>query len=120
MCYAALMDENTTAGPAANRGAAKALEEFRRSLSDAAPPADAELAVQALWWAGKDDWDKAHRIVMDNAGADCAWVHAYLHRAEGDLGNAGYWYRQAGRKPATGELAAEWEAITTALLSERS
>ena len=53
----------------------------------------------ALWWAGNDNWDKAHRIVMDENGRDCAWVHAYLHRVEGDLDNAGYWYRQAHHKP---------------------
>lgn len=66
--------------------------------------------------AGKDDWDKAHEIVMSEKGADCAWVHAYLHRVEGDLDNAGYWYRQARRKAATGDLAAEWAAIAAALL----
>jgi hypothetical protein len=57
---------------------------------------------------------------MDEADADCAWVHGYLHRVEGDLGNAGYWYRQAGRKAATGELTAEWAAIAAALLSGRT
>jgi hypothetical protein len=96
------------------------IADFKTSIADKTPPRDLSPALTALWWAGKDNWDKAHRIVMDNAGADCAWVHAYLHRAEGDVGNAGYWYRQAGRKPATGELAAEWEAITAGLLSEPS
>jgi hypothetical protein len=96
------------------------IADFKTSIADKTPPCGLSHALTALWWAGKDDWDKSHRIVMDNAGADCAWVHAYLHRVEGDLGNAGYWYRQAGRKPATGELAAEWEAITAALLSEPS
>ncbi len=69
-----------------------------------------------MWWAGKDDWDKAHEIAMNEEGADCAWVHAYLHRVEGDLDNAGYWYRQARRKAATGDLAVEWAAIAGALL----
>jgi hypothetical protein len=94
--------------------------DFEKSLADNSPPRGLSPALTALWWAGKDDWDKAHRIVMDDEGADCAWVHAYLHRVEGDLGNAGYWYRQAGRKVATGELAAEWAAIAATLLSERS
>jgi hypothetical protein len=92
---------------------------FNTSLGGRSPPGGLSPALTALWWAGKDDWDSAHRIVMDEADADCAWVHAYLHRAEGDLGNAGYWYRQAGRKPATGELAAEWAAIVATLLSDQ-
>ncbi len=90
---------------------------FRRSLSSKRPPADLSLALQALWWAGKDDWDKAHKIVMDEDAADCAWVHAYLHRVEGDLDNARYWYRQARREATSGELAAEWSAIAAALLT---
>src|ERR1700733_15799160 len=54
-------------------------------------------ALLALWWDAKGDWERAHGIAQDVAGADGAWVHAYLHRKEGDAGNAGYWYRQAGR-----------------------
>ena len=92
---------------------------FKNSLADKTPPGGLSPALTALWWAGKDDWNKAHRIVMDEEDTDCAWVHAYLHRVEGDLGNAGYWYRQAGRKPATGALAAEWAAVAAALLSGR-
>ena len=61
---------------------------FRRSLSSKNPPAGLSPALRALWWAGKDDWHKAHKIVMNEEGADCAWVHAYLHRVEGDLDNA--------------------------------
>ncbi len=80
------------------------------------PPAGLSPALAALWWAGKGDWDKVHQIVMDGNGADCAWVHAYLHRVEGDLDNAGYWYRQAPRAKATGSLQAEWNAIAAALL----
>jgi len=72
--------------------------------------------VQALWWAAKGDWDAAHKIVMGEDGADAAWVHAYLHRVEGDLANAGYWYRTAGKPVAKGPLEAEWEAISGALL----
>jgi hypothetical protein len=93
--------------------------EFKRSIAEKSPPGGLSPALTALWWAGKADWDQAHRIVMDEADADSAWVHAYLHRVEGDLGNAGYWYRQAGRKAATEEFAAEWAAIAAALLSHR-
>lgn len=89
---------------------------FKTSLGQSAPPAGLSPALTALWWAGKDDWNKAHELVMAEDGAECAWVHAYLHRVEGDLDNARYWYRQAQRPAAKGELAAEWAAITAALL----
>lgn len=61
---------------------------FAASLTQAAPPPGLSAALQSLWWAGKDDWDKAHSTVMEADGAEAAWVHAYLHRVEGDLGNA--------------------------------
>jgi hypothetical protein len=93
------------------------LAEFKQSQSKAQPPAGLSVALAALWWAGKDDWDKAHKIVMDEDGKDCAWVHAYLHRVEGDLENARYWYRQAGKPAASGTLPAEWAAIISSLLS---
>ncbi len=62
------------------------------------------------------DWDKAHRLVQDDTGTDAAWVHAYLHRVEGELGNASYWYRQARKPAATGDLDAECAATVKALL----
>jgi hypothetical protein len=89
---------------------------FVLSLSKQRPPAECSPALQALWWAAKDDWNAAHEIVMAHDDADCAWVHAYLHRVEGDLTNARYWYRQAGKRPATVTLDAEREAIIAALL----
>jgi hypothetical protein len=89
---------------------------FKRSLSSKKPPSGLSPALAALWWAGKESWDKAHGIVMNEDGEDCAWVHAYLHRVEGDRDNARYWYRQARREPATGELASEWTAIVASLL----
>jgi hypothetical protein len=92
------------------------LPEFKRSLVKAEPPAGLAPPLAALWWAGKDQWDKAHQIVMDEGNKECAWVHAYLHRVEGDLGNAGYWYRQAQRSVPTEPLAAEWGAIAETLL----
>jgi hypothetical protein len=92
---------------------------FRHSLKAKAPPAGAPAPLQALWWAANENWDKAHRIVMNGHDADCAWVHAYLHRVEGDRDNANYWYRQARRKPATGELPSEWNEIVAALLGAR-
>jgi hypothetical protein len=91
--------------------------EFKSSLAKARPPAGLGPALTALWWAGKDDWNKAHKIVMDEGGKDCAWVHAYLHRVEGDLGNARYWYREAGKPAASGPLKVEWGAIARAMLA---
>ncbi|MCK1402409.1 hypothetical protein IVB45_21160 [Bradyrhizobium sp. 4] len=85
------------------------------SLVGAAPPPDLSAPLAALWWAAKGDWDQAHRIVQDESSREAAWVHAYLHRVEGDLGNAGYWYRQAGRPVATDSLEAEWQRIVDAL-----
>jgi hypothetical protein len=94
--------------------------EFKRSLAKAKPPAGLSAALGGLWWAGKDDWDRAHKQVMSEEDADCAWVHAYLHRVEGDLDNARYWYRRARRDPAKGDLGAEWAAIAAALLEAKS
>jgi len=98
------------------RGDAMDLSEFKRSLAKTKPPTGLAPALAALWWAGKDEWEKAHRIVMDEAGKDSAWVHAYLHRVEGDLANARYWYRQAQRPVSSKPLAEEWEAISNTLL----
>ncbi len=91
--------------------------DYNQSLSNDAPPSDLSPPLEALWWAKKGDWDKAHRLVQDEASGHAAWVHAYLHRVEGDLGNARYWYGQAGKPPASGDLAAEWTAIVEALLT---
>ncbi|MCK1286637.1 hypothetical protein IVB41_22220 [Bradyrhizobium sp. 44] len=85
------------------------------SLDGAAPPPDLSAPLAGLWWAAKGDWDQAHRIVQDESSREAAWVHAYLHRVEGDLGNAGYWYRQAGQPVATDSLEAEWQRIVDAL-----
>ncbi len=92
------------------------MAEFKASFSGATPAPGLDAPLAALWWAARSGWDQAHRIVQDEATADAAWVHAYLHRVEGDLGNAGYWYRQAGKPVATGSLEAEWKRISSALL----
>jgi hypothetical protein len=89
---------------------------FIASLDGAAPAPGLNAPLAGLWWAGKGDWDQAHRIVQDDGGRDAAWVHAYLHRVEGDLGNAGYWYRQAGQVAAKDSLEAEWQRIAATLL----
>jgi len=88
---------------------------FKRSLSQRVPPKEVAPTLAALWWAKKGDWDKAHRIVMDEHSRDAAWVHAYLHRVEGDDGNARYWYAQARRGAAKTPLDDEWNEIVAAL-----
>ena len=92
--------------------------EYSQSISQPKPPRALSVPLAALWWAKKGDWDQAHKLVQDDAGADAAWVHTYLHRVEGDLGNAGYWYRQAQKPPARGDIDAEWAAIVAALLAQ--
>ena len=92
--------------------------EFEQSLTKRSPPRDLAPALAALWWARKGGWDKAHGIVMDAGGRDAAWVHAYLHRVEGDAGNAAYWYRQANKPAAAGPHEPEWRAIAAALLDD--
>lgn len=90
---------------------------FKQTFAAATPPVS-NLALQALWWAGKGDWERAHQCAQQQEGDPaCDWVHAYLHRVEGDLGNAGYWYRRAGKPAAAGPLAAEWDAIAATLLA---
>jgi hypothetical protein len=93
------------------------MADFRASLKGAAPAADLAPPLAALWWAAKGDWDRAHKLVQDDDSTDAAWVHAYLHRVEGDLSNAGYWYRRAGQAVAKDELNAEWERIASALFA---
>ena len=94
------------------------IETFRASVSAAAPPADVGPALQALWWARRGDWDRAHQCVQQHEGEpDCDWVHAHLHRQEGDLRNAGGWYRRAGKDMPAGPLQEEWDQLTTELLT---
>jgi hypothetical protein len=92
--------------------------DFKSSLAGAAPASGIAPPLAALWWAAKGDWARAHAIVQDEAGVDAAWVHAYLHRVEGDVDNAGYWYRRAGRSVATGPVEAEWDRIVLALFRD--
>ncbi len=90
---------------------------FKLSLSQHAPPEGLEPALDGLWWAAKGDWDRAHKIVQDEESKDAAWVHAYLHRVEGDPANARYWYRQAGRSAHSSALDKEWSEIVATLLA---
>src|SRR4051812_47732749 len=95
-------------------------EELQQSIQrDAAPPTDLGSALQALWHDARGDWDRAHDCAQADHGRDGSWVHAYLHRKEGDLGNAGYWYSGAGKKiPAPSvTLKPEWAEMAKALLA---
>jgi hypothetical protein len=92
------------------------IQAFKASTTDAAPPEGLPLPVQALWWDAKGDWDKAHECAQADPGKVASAVHAYLHRKEPDLANAGYWYNRAGRTPASGSLESEWDALARELL----
>lgn len=96
--------------------------DFQQSIArDPAPPTDASGPLQALWHDARGDWDRAHACAQADTGRDGAWVHAYLHRKEGDLGNAGYWYARA-RQPIPAEnvsLEAEWTQLAQALLEKK-
>ena len=91
------------------------LDEFKATLSFERPPALAAPLV-ALWHDARGEWAEAHRIAQDVEDLNGAWVHAYLHRKEGDPANAGYWYRRARQPDATDALDAEWERIAATLL----
>ena len=90
-------------------------DEFKASLAGTAPPA-VPLLLLSLWHDARGDWETAHRIAQDIETPEGAWVHAYLHRKEGDIGNARYWYGRAARPEATDTLEHEWERLVTALI----
>ena len=92
-------------------------EEFLESVSAESPPDGASCPLAALWWDRKGDWDKAHDEAQAAGSKDGDWVHAYLHRKEGDVGNAGYWYSRAGKPAYEGSLDAEWKVLVEELLA---
>jgi hypothetical protein len=92
------------------------LQQFRNSLSGDQPPRGLSTALAGLWWDAKGDWTRAHQSAQQDEGPAGAWVHAYLHRKEGDASNAEYWYGRAGQTPARISLDAEWAEIVATLL----
>ena len=92
------------------------LDEFKKTLKSTSPP-PVTPALRALWHDGRGEWDAAHAVAQNIDDETGAWVHAYLHRKEGDASNAGYWYRRAGKPAQSGSLDGEWDAIVAALLS---
>ena len=94
------------------------LEAFRATLGQAGPPAGLSAPLAALWHLEKGAWEAAHALVQDDESRAGAWVHAHVHRIEGDLWNARYWYGRAGKPTGEGDLALERAAIVTALLRD--
>ncbi len=94
------------------------LYEFKETLSGNEPPQNISVYLQALWFDAKGDWDKAHEIVQDIHDKEASWIHAYLHRKEGDVFNAEYWYNRASKKRSNIPLDYEWEEIAEAFLQD--
>ena len=92
------------------------IEAFKASVGNDTPPEGLSPALASLWHQGKGEWDTAHGLVQPESDEDSAWVHAHLHRVEGDERNAGHWYRRAGRPHSTLPLAEEWREIASSLL----
>jgi hypothetical protein len=92
------------------------IEDFQQSLSANEPPPGLTEALIALWWDARGDWERAHSHAQEDEGSEGAWVHAYLHRKEGDRGNAGYWYSRAGKPFCENPLSEEWLSIARQLL----
>jgi hypothetical protein len=90
--------------------------EFRSSLQFDAPPVNVSPLLTAMWYDARGNWKKAHEICQEIDTPDGAWVHAYLHRKEGDQSNASYWYRHAGAKVPSVSLDEEWNIIVSQLI----
>ena len=93
------------------------LNEFRDSLSYSEPPRQLNVALAAMWWDAKGDWKQSHEVAGQDEGPAAAWVHAYLHRKEGDASNAIYWYTRADKSPSKAPLEEEWDEIVESLLA---
>ena len=94
------------------------IEQFARACEASRPPAGLAGPLLALWWDARGDWDRAHKVAQEAATQEGSLVHAYLHRKEGDPGNAGYWYSRAGRQPHRGSLEQEWKDIAAELCGQ--
>ncbi|HYG19143.1 MAG TPA: hypothetical protein VD816_09440 [Ohtaekwangia sp.] len=91
-------------------------DDLKQTLSQTSPPSGINILAQALWHDAKGDWDRAHDLAQDVHTDDGSWVHAYLHRKEGDAGNAAYWYHRAGKPVSRKSLDDEWTEIVSSLL----
>jgi hypothetical protein len=90
--------------------------DFKESVSANNPPGELSVYLKALWYDAKNEWDKSHRLIQDLPDKNASWIHAYLHRKEGDIGNADYWYSKAGKKRPSISLPEEWEQMIIAFL----
>lgn len=87
------------------------LKKFTQMLEENIEPVISSKYLLLHWYDYKGNWDKAHQIVQDIPDSNAAWIHAYLHRKEGDLSNAGYWYSRAGKKSPKTSLNEEWKIL---------
>jgi hypothetical protein len=94
----------------------KSLAEFKASLNSEQPVSGLSVQLKSLWYDGKGDWHQAHAQVDRLSDRPSAWVHAYLHRKEGDIGNADYWYSRAGKRRPNASLEDEWGQLVLELL----
>jgi hypothetical protein len=92
-------------------------ESFQQSLGTPTPPEGSSVYLQSLWYDGKGNWEQAHNIIQDINDKTAAWIHAYLHRKEGDVWNANYWYTKAGKRMPGYALNQEWEELVKAMLA---
>ncbi len=95
----------------------KTVGEFKNSLQFKEPPGSLSAHEMALWWAGNGDWERAHDIVQEMNDQPSSLIHAFLHRKEGDLSNASYWYGKAGSVMPKVSLDQEWEDLVTGFLA---
>lgn len=96
----------------------KTLAEFKASLTAAQPASDLSVQLKSLWYDGKGDWSQAHALIDQLNGQPSAWVHAYLHRKEGDIWNADYWYNRAQQTRPNVSLDEEWEQLVLHFLAQ--
>ena len=92
-------------------------QEFIKSLELTSPSKNIDGLELGLWYAAKGDWDMAHKITQEIHTKTASWVHAYLHRQEGDIDNAHYWYRQAGKEACLDSLEVELDHILRSVFS---
>lgn len=91
---------------------------FKKSVNDEYPSPGVNGLLKAMWYTANNEWNAAHRIAQENDSIYGSWVHAYLHREEGDTGNASYWYAQAGKMMPETSLESEWDEITKELIEK--
>ena len=91
-------------------------DQFKQSLSKSSPPSDISKYLESLWYDAKGDWERSHTIIQDINDHNASWIHAYLHRKEGDTWNADYWYSRAGKTRPAITLEAEWEEIVRQMI----